>query len=82
MKVGDIVKLLHEKDDLAKGQWLVDTNQPAVLWADAGSQALGVVLEVGGTVVEDVAWLHKCDDTAHINMSELDAVIRGVNMGV
>ena len=47
MKVGDIVKLLHEKDDPAKGQWLVDTNQPAVLWADASSQALGVVLEVG-----------------------------------
>ena len=71
-KVGDIVKLLHEKGDPAKGRWLIDTNQPAVLWADASSQALGVVLEVGGTVVEDAAWLRKRDDTAHINTSELE----------
>ena len=79
-KVDDIVKLLREEGDPAKGQWLVDNKQPAVLWTDASSQALGVVLEVGGTVVEDAAWLRKRGDTAHINMSELDAVIRGVNL--
>ena len=54
--------------------------QPAVLWADASSLAIGVALEIGGSIVEDAAWLRKADDSGHINMSELDAVIRGVNL--
>ena len=48
--------------------------------ADASSLAVGVVLEIGGSIVEDAAWLRKVNDNAHINMSELDAVIRGVNL--
>ncbi|KRY55859.1 Uncharacterized protein T03_10050 [Trichinella britovi] len=51
----------------------------AKVWVDASSQAVGVALEIGGSVVEDVAWL-SLDDAQHINMAELDAVIKSFNM--
>jgi transposase InsO family protein len=79
-KVADLEAMLQEKGDPVQGRWLVDANGAAVLWADASNLALGVSLEVNGAVVEDCAWLRKDDDSAHINMSELDAVIRGVNL--
>ena len=41
-----------------------------------------MVLEVGGRVVEDASWLRKKDDTAHINVAELDAVVRGINLAL
>ena len=62
------------------GSWPVDLKQPAILWADASNLALGVALEIGGTIVEDAAWLRKADDNSHINVSELDAAIRGINL--
>ena len=30
--------------------------------------------------MEDGAWLRKKNDNAHINLAELDAVLKGVNM--
>ena len=64
------------------GGWAVDPRQPAVLWADASSLALGIALEVDGAIVEDATWLRKTEDKAHINMSELDAIIHSVNLCV
>ena len=37
---------------------------------------------VFGVIVEDAAWLRKSDDTAHINVAELDAILRGVNLAL
>ena len=72
--------MLREQGDPALGSWSVDCKQPAILWADASNLAIGVALEIGGEIVEDAASLRKTDDNAHINMSELDAAIRGVNL--
>ena len=49
------------------------------MWVDASSLALGIVIEVDGHVVEDASWLRSEDSSSHINMAELDAVIKGVN---
>ena len=49
------------------------------MWVDARSLALGIVIEVDGHVVEDASWLRSEDSSAHINMAELDAVIKGDN---
>lgn len=35
------------------------------VWWDASSITIGVVLEIRGTEVEDVAWLQKADDNHH-----------------
>ena len=37
--------------------------------------ALGAVLEVDGDIIEDASWLRR-DDCGHINLAELEAVLR------
>ncbi|XP_067947276.1 uncharacterized protein [Watersipora subatra] len=44
--------------------------------------ALGVSLEVDGYTVEDAAWLRKEDDGAHINVAELEAALKGINLAL
>lgn len=82
----EICRMLHETaarvrdNDPASGRWNVDEGTAAV-WTDASSIALGAVLEIDGSVIEDGCWL-RLDDASHINMAELDAAIRGVNMAL
>ena len=67
-----------ERNDPGKGRWCV-VGEEATVWVDASSLALGIVIEVDGNVVEDSSWLRSEDSSSHINMAELDAVIKGVN---
>ena len=41
-----------------------------------------VVVEVDGLVIEDRSWLRPAGDTRHINVSELEATIKGLNLAV
>ena len=67
--------------DPARGAWYVE-GERATVWTDASSLAAGVVLELpDGSVIEDACWLRKNEST-HINMAELDAAIRGINLAV
>ncbi len=81
-KVRDVEKRLHESGDPAHGNWLVDPKGKVTVWTDASNLALGVALEVDGSIVEDASWLRDKQDTAHINLAELDAVLRGINLTV
>ena len=67
-----------KQNDPSKGRWDV-AGEEATVWVDASSLALGIVIEVDGHVVEDASWLRPEDSSSHINMAELDAVIKGVN---
>ncbi|KFD49597.1 hypothetical protein M513_09540 [Trichuris suis] len=69
-----------KNDDPARGVWNVSGDM-ARLWVDASGLALGVALEVGGAILEDASWLRR-DEAQHINMAELDAVIRGLNLAL
>ena len=69
-----------EREDPVKGRWDVE-GQEATVWVDASALAYGVVLEVNGDVIEDASWLRK-DRVTHINMAELDAVIKGINLAL
>ena len=51
-----------------------------VVWCDASNIATGVLLEIGGVVAEGAAWLRKKDNYSHINIAELEAVVKGVNL--
>ncbi|XP_065671646.1 uncharacterized protein LOC136089524 [Hydra vulgaris] len=75
-------ELLHclEKEDSVGGKWLVPVNGKAELYCDASSIGLGVVLLIGGIVIEDAAWLRPTSDTHHINISELDSILQGLNL--
>ncbi|XP_045105468.1 uncharacterized protein LOC123500980, partial [Portunus trituberculatus] len=69
-----------KKADPARGRWDVAGDE-AALWVDASSLALGAVLEVNGEVIEDACWLRR-NDCTHINLAELDAAIKGLNLAV
>lgn len=72
-----------QHDDPVKGRWTVPTDTlEGVVWCDASSVAYGVALEIDGAVVEDAAWLRKETDVGHINIAELDAVMRGINLAL
>ena len=81
-KLHDVNRKLKAEGDPVRGRWPVDIRKPVVLWSDASAIALGVALEVDGDIIEDASWLRPKNDSAHINRSELDAVIRGLNMSI
>ena len=69
------------REDPARGPWRVTGNE-ATVWVDASSIATGVVVESPeGAVVEDACWL-RTDTSTHINMAELEAALRGVNLAI
>lgn len=67
--------------DPVRGRWDVVQTEVGSVWCDASSIAVGIALEVDGCVVEDRAWLRK-DDSMHINLAELEAVVKGINAAV
>ena len=69
-----------KSSDPARGRWDVDGDE-ATVWVDASSLAIGAALEVDSNIIEDACWLRQ-NDCSHINLSELDAVLRGVNLAV
>ncbi|CAM1330155.1 Uncharacterised protein r2_g3929 [Pycnogonum litorale] len=69
-----------KRNDPARGKWNVD-GEEATVWVDASSLAIGVIIQVDGHTIEDASWL-RLEDASHINMAELDAVIKGVNLAL
>ena len=76
----DEVQTRVARCDPAGGRWDV-SGEKADVWVDASSIAIGVVLTVDREVVEDASWLRSTEVT-HINMAELDAVVKGLNMAL
>uniref|UniRef100_A0A5S6QBG4 Integrase catalytic domain-containing protein n=1 Tax=Trichuris muris TaxID=70415 RepID=A0A5S6QBG4_TRIMR len=82
----ELVAILRQIDarvrqhDPVRGRWDV-TGETGKVWVDASGIAIGVAVEIGGSIVEDATWLRP-DDARHINMAELDAVIRGLNIAL
>ena len=68
-----------ERCEPACGNWAVRGDEGKV-WVDASSLAIGALIQVGETTVENATWLRKETSDIHINMAELNAVIRGMNM--
>ena len=80
-KVPFLVKNLKKREDKCDplgGLWNVSETKSGRIWCDASSLASGVVVEIDGVIVEDQCWLRKNDDGAHINVAELEAVVKGI----
>ena len=69
-------------ENLVRGRWYAPQLAKGVVWCDASSIATGVVLEIDNVEVEDATWLRKKDDFGHINVAELDTVLKGVNLAL
>ena len=68
-------------DDPVKGIWSVSSVKLNV-WCDTSQIAYGVALERKKQIIENGGWLRKADDGTHINLAELNAVIKGVNLAM
>ena len=77
----EIIRRVHAEDPV-KGTWKVEKCNEGAVWCDASDLALGVAVEIGGEVVEDATWLRKKDDHNHINVAELEAALKGLNLGL
>lgn len=79
--VGDMIDMVN-RDDPVRGRWNIQSVERCKVWCDASSMAIGVSVEVDGDIIEDAAWMRKVDDGAHINVAELEAVIKGVSLAL
>lgn len=70
------------KGDPVRGVWAAPDVGTGRLWCDASSLAVGVCLELQGAIIEDASWLRREDDATHINLAELESILRGVNLAV
>ena len=78
--LGELLDELQSFDPVC-GRWDANSKSGRI-WCDASSLAIGCALEIEGHIMEDAAWLRKKNDGAHINMAELDSVLRGLNLAV
>ena len=78
--IKEVITRVH-KEDPARGRWCVDS-QALSVWGDAISLATGVSLVYNGAVVEGACWLRPEKDSQHINLAELDAIIKGINLAI
>jgi len=69
-------------DDPVRGRWPVSNAAVGKVWCDASNLAVGVCVEINGDIVEDACWLRQKNDASHINLAELDAVLKGVNLAL
>ena len=69
------------RDDPANGDWCVDGWELKVL-VIASSLAIGVALKRHETVLEDACWLQLENDAQHINLANLDAMLKGINLAL
>ncbi len=76
-----ILKRVKEHDPV-QGQWSVSKNRECTVWTDASSLATGAMICENGNTIEDCGWLRKKDDKSHINLAELEAAIKGINLAL
>ena len=69
------------KEDPARGRWCVD-GQTLSVWADTSSLATSMSLVYDGAVVKDACWLRPAKDSQLINLAELDALIKRINLAI
>ena len=77
----DEIVMRSSQTDPARGDWCAD-GQEVTVWVDASSLATGVAIEYDGTIIEDASWLRPVHTDKHINLAELDAVLRGINLAL
>ena len=78
-----VSEIVHsvQRDDPAHGDWCTE-GQELNIWVNASSVAIGVALERYKAVLQDASCLRPEKDAQHINLAELDAVLKGINLAL
>ena len=69
------------RDDPVRGNWSI-SREELNMWVDASLLATGVVLERHGDILEDACWLRLTNNTQHINLAELDTMVKVLNLAL
>ena len=70
-------------EDPVRGMWYVDpASDNWMVWCDASSLATAAVLTQDGKIIEDGAWLREKTDKRHINVAELEAALKGIDLAI
>ena len=77
----DEIVMRSSQTDPARGDWCAD-GQEVTVWMDASSLPTGVAIEYDRAIIEDASWLQPVHADKHINLAELDAVLRGINLAL
>lgn len=64
------------------GQRRVKNTAKGKPWCDASSLAVGVCIDIDNHIVEDSRFLRSIGDGAHINVAELEAVVKVINLAL
>ena len=56
--------------------------QDITIWVDTSSLATSVVIEKSESIAEDASWLRLVYEDRHINLVELNMVLRGINLAL
>ena len=75
------IVLRSSQNDPVHGDWCAN-DQEVTVWVDVSSLATRVAIEYDGTIIEDASWLRLVHADKHINLAELDAMLRGVNLAL
>ena len=76
--IAESVERVTHKDP-AQREWCINEEEITV-WVNTSSLALRALLEKDGAVLEDVCWSRPANDAWHINLAELDTMVKGVNL--
>ena len=77
----DELVMRSSQTDPACGDWC-GNGQEVTVWVDASSLATGVAIEYDGAIMEDTSWLRPVHADKYINLAEIDAVLRGINLAL
>ena len=80
-RILDEIMMRLSQTDPAHGNWCAD-GQEVTVWVDASSLATGVAIEYDGAIIEDASWLRPVHADKHINLVELDAVLKGITLAL
>ena len=75
------IVLRSSQTDPAHSDWCAN-GQEVTVWVDASSLATGVAIECDGAIIENASWLRPVHTDKHINLAELDAMLRGINLAL
>ncbi|EER05444.1 gag/pol/env polyprotein, putative, partial [Perkinsus marinus ATCC 50983] len=75
-----VLQYIRTYGDPIGGVWQITASDPWVLFTDASAIGCAAVLCVGDVLCEDRAWLRDRDCKRHINILEVEAVLRGLGI--
>ena len=68
------------RDDPVGGIWHANVNGKVNLYTDASNIASAACILIDNEIIEDAAWIRPKADGVHINVAELNAVIKGMQL--